>query len=79
MKKILKYIAKGTLLSALVSIGYLASLACFVEVFSENGFMAVLKFLLSTLGLTASGIVAGCIGYIEENALTIREKEGAEE
>lgn len=79
MKKILKYIAKGTLLCAWVSIGYLSSLACFVEVFSENGFMAVLKFLLSTLGLTASGIVAGYIGYSDDNAPPIRTKEGAEE
>ena len=79
MKKILKYIAKGTLLSAWVSLGYLSSLVCFVEVFSEYGFMAVLKFVLSTLGLTISAIIAGFIGYNDDNAPPIREKEGAEE
>lgn len=79
MKKILKYIAKGTLLSAWVSIGYLASFMGLVEVFSENGYMAVLKFLLSTLGLTISGINAGFIGYNDDNAPPIRAKEGAEE
>lgn len=78
MKKILKYIARGTFNSLMVVIGYMLSTILFVDIFSATGYMAVLKFVLSILVLAIAGFIAWFIGYSDDNAPPLRRKEGVD-